>query len=129
MIIANLNKRYSKFGNTLVLKLVGKEFNRVTVLRKNAIGLLTTFSEGSNGEKVMRIKKDFKRLNPTDLNLLEGTQLYMDDTLYTYYKGLWNECKRPWNGPFTVNGTVRIKSHQDGPCNSQGYCKSVRTAV
>ena len=44
----------------------------------------------------MRVKKDLKALNPTDLDFPEGARLFINDSLCPYYKGLWNECKKLW---------------------------------
>ena len=71
----------------------------------------------------MRIKKGLKDLNPTNLGFPEGTKIYVNDSLYPYYMGLWNECKKLWNNKkvysyFTVNGTVRIKQFENGPYKS-----------
>ena len=68
----------------------------------------------------MRVKKDLKDLDATDLDLPAGTKLYINDSLCPYYKGLWNETKKLWNKKkilsyFTVSGTVRIRLQEKGP--------------
>ena len=55
------------------------------------------FSRRKDCEQVIRIKKDLKDLNPTDLDFPEETRLFINDSLRPYYRGLWNECKRRWN--------------------------------
>ena len=44
----------------------------------------------------MRVKKDLKDLNLTDLDFLEGTRLFINDTLSPYYRVLWNKYKKLW---------------------------------
>ena len=71
----------------------------------------------------MRIKKELKDLNPRNLSFLEGTKIYVNDSLCPYYRGLWNECKKLRNNKkiylyFTVNGTVRIKQVENVPYKS-----------
>ena len=68
----------------------------------------------------MRVKKDLKDLNATDLDLPAGTKLYINDSLFPYYRGLWNEAKKLWNKKkifsyFTVSGTARIRLQEEGP--------------
>ena len=42
---------------------------------------------------MIRIKKDLKDLNTTDLDFPEGTRLFINDTLCPYYRLLWNKHK------------------------------------
>ena len=48
------------------------------------------------------------------------TQLYINDSLCPYHRGLWNETKILWNKEkifsyFTVTGIVRIRFQEKGP--------------
>ena len=55
-------------------------------------------SKRKNCTQVMRVNKDLKDLNPTDLDFLQGTlRLFGNDSLCPYYRGLWNECKKLWS--------------------------------
>ena len=45
----------------------------------------------------MRVKKDLKDFDATDLDLPAGTELYINDSLCPYYRGLWNETKKLCN--------------------------------
>ena len=45
---------------------------------------------------MIRIKKDLKDLNTTDLDFPEGTQLFINSTLCPYYRVLWNKYKKLW---------------------------------
>ena len=47
-------------------------------------------------EQVIRVKKDLKDLNTTDLDFPEGTQLFINSTLCPYYRVLWNKYKKLW---------------------------------
>ena len=47
-------------------------------------------------EQVMKVKKDLKDLNPTDLDFLERTPLFIDDTLGPYCRLVWNKYKELW---------------------------------
>ena len=52
------------------------------------------FSQRKDCQHLMRIKKGLKDLSPTNLSFLEGTKIYVNDSLCPYYRGLCNECKK-----------------------------------
>ena len=73
-------------------------------------------------EHVMRKKNELRKLKPSELDLPNGTKLYINESLCPYYRGLWNQCKKLWNKQgifsfFTVNGSIRIKIRENGPYN------------
>ena len=81
------------------------------------------FSRRKDCQHLMHNKKGLKDFNSTKLSFSEGTKIYVNDSLCPYYRGLWNECNKFWNNKkiysyFTVNGTVRIKQVEKGPCKS-----------
>ena len=85
-----------------------------------SVRTIVKFSRRKDCQHLMRIKKELKDINPTNLSFPEGSKIYVNDSLYPYYRGLWNECKKLWNNKkiysyFTVNGTVRIKQVENGP--------------
>ena len=51
-------------------------------------------SKRKDYEQVIRVKKDLKDLNTTDLNFHEGKQLFINDTLCPYYRVIWNNHKK-----------------------------------
>ena len=89
-------------------------------LGKNSDRTIVKFSSRKDCEHTMRVKKDLKDLDATDLDLPAGTKLYINDSLCPYYRELWNEAKKLWNKKkifsyFTVSGTVRIRLQEKGP--------------
>ena len=73
-------------------------------------------------DEVMKVKSELKKLKPADLDLPEGTKLYISENLSPYYRGLQNEYKKLWNirnffSFFTVNGSVCIKLQENGSYN------------
>ena len=92
---------------------------------------IVKFSQRKDCQHLMRIKKGLKDLNPTNLSFLEGTKIYVNDSLCSYYRGLCNECKKLWNNEknysyFSVTGTVRIKQVKNGPYKSITYVNDLR---
>ena len=66
-----------------------------------------------------------KKLNLTDLNLLEGRYVYICDSSFPCYRRLWIECENLFIlssskifSFITVSGTVCVNLKQDCPYNS-----------
>ena len=60
------------------------------------------------------------------------TQLYINESLCPYYRGLWNQCKKLWNklemfSFFTVNGSIKMKIKENVPYNMMhiAYLKDI----
>ena len=70
---------------------------------------------------MMRVKKDLKDLNPTDINFPDGARLFLIDSLCLLGDFGTNAKKLQINKKiflfFTVSGTVRLKLEQDSPNN------------
>ena len=67
-------------------------------------------------------KSELRKLKPSKLDLPDGTKLYINDRLYPYYRGLWNQYKKLWNEQgifsfFTVNQSIRVKIRENGLYN------------
>ena len=65
-------------------------------------------------------QKDLKDLDATDMDLLAGTNLYINSSLCPHYRGLLHETKKLWSKKkvfsyVTVNSTVRIRLQVKGP--------------
>ena len=57
-----------------------------------------------------------------NLELPEGTKLFIKESLYPYYKGLWVTCEKLWNRKqmhsfFTANGIIKFCFEEHGPVN------------
>ena len=63
-------------------------------LGKNSDRTIVKFSSRKDCEHTMRVQKDLKNLDATDLDLPAGTKLYINDSLCPCYRGLWNEAKK-----------------------------------
>ena len=53
-------------------------------------------------------------MDPTKLDFPEGTKFFINESLYAYYCGLWNKCKKlkdmgKFNVFFLSNGTIKFK--------------------
>ena len=66
-------------------------------LSKNSDRTIVKFASKRDCECTMRVKKDLKDLDATDLDLPAGTKLYINGSLCPYYRELWNEAKKMWS--------------------------------
>ena len=53
-------------------------------------------------------------MDPTDLDFLEGTKFFINESLCSCYRGLWNKCKKlkgmgKLHVFFVSNGTIKVK--------------------
>ena len=95
-------------------------------LGKNCDMTNRKLSNRKDCEHTMHFKKDLKDLDATDLDLPAGTGLYINDSLCSYYRGLWNVTKKLWNKKkifsyFTVKGKVRIWLPEKGPYSIRAH--------
>ena len=44
--------------------------------------------------QILRVKKDLKSLDPTELDFPENTKIFINESLCPYYRGIWNKCKK-----------------------------------
>ena len=90
-------------------------------MKKDSDRSIVKFNKRKDYQQVMRVKKDLKNMAFTDIDLPVGTTLYLNESLCSYYRWLWANCKTLRNAYiihsfFTVNGTVKVKvSESDKP--------------
>ena len=85
----------------------------------------------SKNVNIMALKSELKILILHDIDLPEGATFFINESLYPYYRGLCNECKkaskkRKIYSFYTVTGTVRIKVQQQGPFKTITHIDELR---
>ena len=60
------------------------------------IKIVVKFSKGKVCQQVFRVKKELKNIDPSEFNFPEGTPRFINKSLCSYYKMLWNKCKKLW---------------------------------
>ena len=51
-----------------------------------------------------------KNLDLETVNLPSGTKIFINESLYTYYKKLWSKCKELWNAKQILSFWMSIAS-------------------
>ena len=70
--------------------------------------------------QILRVKKDLKSLDPTELDFPENTKIFINESLCPYYRGIWNKCKKlraiqKIHQFYTISGLIRVKLEETGP--------------
>ena len=85
----NISKVFDKLGTHVE----GKEIHACHRL-KDSDRVIIKFSNRKDSLQVLRVKKDLKSLDPTELDFPEGTRIFINEILCGYYRGFWNKCKK-----------------------------------
>ena len=70
--------------------------------------------------KVLRVKKELKSFDPTELDSRENTKIFVNERLCPYYRGIWNKCKKlravqKIHQFYTISGLIRVKLEETDP--------------
>ena len=106
---ANISKVFDK----LEVHVEGKDIQACHRLKDND-RVIIKFSNRKDSLQVLRVKKDLRTLDPTELDFPEGTRIFINESLCAYYRGLWNKCKKlkgmgKLHVFFVSNGTIKVK--------------------
>ena len=81
---------------------------------------IVKFANRKDCLQILRVKKDLKSLDPTELDFPESTKIYINESLCPYYRGIWNKCKKlraiqKIHQFYTISGLIRVKLEETGP--------------
>ena len=84
---------------------------------------IVKFSNRKDSLLILRSKNKLKNLTFEDLGIPENTNLYINESLCPYYRGIWNRCKwlkanKNINSFYTINGVVKIKIKETSSAKS-----------
>ena len=95
------------------------------MILKLVIGFITIvkFSKRKVCQQVLRVKKELKNIDPSEFDFPEGTPILVNESLCSYYKMLWNKCKKLRGKKliytyFTSNGNIRYRIRENGNVNT-----------
>ena len=86
---------------------------------KGSIGrVILKLSEKNDAEKIKLNKKKLKNIDHKKNGLSSGTKVFINESLYGYYKLLWLKCKKLFLEKkialfWVTNGTIKIKILND----------------
>ena len=78
------------------------------------------FANRKDSLQILRVNKQLKFLDPTELDFLENTKRFINESLCLYYRGIWNKCKKLrtiWKiHQFQmISGLIRVKLGETAP--------------
>ena len=70
--------------------------------------------------QILRVKKEVKPLDPTELDFPKNTKTFINESLCPYYRGIWNKCKKLRTTQkihqfYTISGLIHVKLQETGP--------------
>ena len=73
-----------------------------------------SFTRRKDCKQVLQVKTELKDLSADDLDLPQGTKIFVNQSLCSYYRILWSKAKRlqsmgKVNNLFISGGTVKVK--------------------
>ena len=86
---ANISKIFNKLG----VHVEGKDIQVCHRLKDNDRAIIK-LSNRKDSQQILRVKKDLKSLDPTDLDFPDGTRIFINESICAYYCGLLNKCKK-----------------------------------
>ena len=55
---------------------------------------IAKFTNSEDCPRNIKEKRQLKGLDPAAVDLSEGTKIFVNESLCTYYGGIWNKCKK-----------------------------------
>ena len=117
----NLENTVLKVFDKLGVQISSENIEACHRIKKDSDRTIVKFSKRKDCLQIMKVKKDLRNMSFTDIDLPSGTTLFLNESLCSYYRWLWSNCKKLRNKEiihsfFTVNGTVKVKvSEGDKP--------------
>ena len=73
---------------------------------------IVKFTSRKDCLRILRVKRQLKGLDPSGVDLPEGTKIFINESLCPYYRGIWNKCKKLRDKQklcqyYTINGLIR----------------------
>ena len=80
--------------------------------------VIIKFSKRKDCQQVFSVKKDLSKLDMKEVDLPEGTQIYINQSLCPYYKSLWSKSKKlrslgKIHSFFISNSAIKLKIHEN----------------
>ena len=74
---------------------------------------------GKDCLRILRVKKELKSLDPTELDFPENPKIFINESLCLYYRGNWNKCNtlrtiQKMHQFYAVSALIRVKLEETG---------------
>ena len=80
---------------------------------------IVKFTSRKDCLRILRVKRQLKGLDPSGVDLPEGTKIFINESLCPYYRGIWNKCKKLRAKQkvyqyYTINGLICLRIEESG---------------
>ena len=80
--------------------------------------VIIKFSKRKDCQQIYSVKKDLTKLDMKEVDLTEGTQIFVNQSLWPYYKSLWSKSKKLRSlgkipSFFISNNTIKTKLQEN----------------
>ena len=80
---------------------------------------IVKFTNRKDCLRILRVKRQLKGLDPSAMDLPEGTKVFINESLCPYYRVIWNKCKKLRDKQkvyqyYTINGLIRLLIEESG---------------
>ena len=90
----NLENKILKIFDKLGVPINPNNIEACHRIKKGSDRTIVKFNKRKDCQQIMRVKKDLKNMTFTDIDLPVGTTLYLNESLCSYYRWLWSNCKK-----------------------------------
>ena len=107
-----------------VFKKTGVEINEQDVQAchrlKERERTIVKFANRKDCLQILRVKKELKSIDPTDLEFPENTNIFINESLCPYCKCIWSKCKKlraiqKMHQFYKISVLIRVKLQKTGP--------------
>ena len=76
--------------------------------------------------QILMVKTELKSLDPAELDFPENTRIFINESLFPNYRGIWNKCKKlgasqKMHQFYRVSGLICVKLEKTGPSKIMTY--------
>ena len=105
-----------------IFKKVGCDIKSENIEACHRVGrqnnIIIKFSRRKDCQQIYSVKKDLSKLDMKEVDLPEGTQIYVNQSLCPYYKSLWSKSKKlrslgKIHSFFISNSTIKLKIQEN----------------
>lgn len=106
-----------------IFKKVGCDIKSENIEACHRVGrqnkVIIKFSRRKDCQQIYSVKRDLSKLDMKEVDLPEGTQVFVNQSLCPYYKSLWSKSKKllslgKIHSFFVSNSTIKLKLQENG---------------
>ena len=107
-----------------VFKMIGVEIDELNFQASHRLKekgrTIAKFVDRKDCLQILRVKKELKSLDSTELDFPENTKIFINGSLCPYYRGIWNKSKKlrafqKIHQFYLISALIHVKLEETGP--------------